>query len=82
MKSFPVNTEIRSVKTFSTKPRQISLTPTPTIGTNFPAGLDAGVVTFELNTSFILLPQKPMRKRAFDKYEFRLVLVKMVIGSF
>ncbi|WP_291120282.1 zinc-dependent metalloprotease [Flavobacterium sp. UBA6135] len=67
MKSFPVNTEIRSVKTFSTKPRQISLTPTPTIGTNFPAGLDAGVVTFELNTSFILLPQKPMRKRAFDK---------------
>lgn len=67
VKSFPVNTEIRSVKTFTTKPQQISITPTPTIGTNFPSALDAGVVTFEMNTSLILLPQKPMRKRAFDK---------------
>ncbi len=67
IKSFPVNTEIRSVKTFSTKPPQISAGPMPNIGVNFPAGLDAGVVTFELNTSLILLPQKPMRKRAFDK---------------
>ena len=67
IKSFPVNTEVRSVKTFTTKPPQISFTPTPSIGTNFPAALDAGVVTFEMNTSFILLPRKPMRKRAFDK---------------
>ena len=67
IKSFPINTEIRTVKTFTTVPRQISLSPTPRIGTDLPAGLDAGVVTFEFNTSMILLPQKPMRKRAFDK---------------
>lgn len=67
IKSFPINTEIRSVKTFSTKAPQISMSPAPRIGTNFPAALDAGVVTLELNTSMILLPEKPMRKRAFDK---------------
>lgn len=67
IKSFPINTEIRTVKTFTTVPRQISMTPTPRIGTDLPAALDAGVLTFEFNTSMILLPQKPMRKRAFDK---------------
>lgn len=67
VKSFPINTEIRTTKTFSTVARQISRTPTPKIGVDLPAGLDAGVVTMELNTSFILLPENPMRKRAFDK---------------
>ena len=67
VKSFPINTEVRSTKTFSTVAPQISRTPTPKIGVDFPAGLDAGVVTMEINTSFILLPENPMRKRAFDK---------------
>lgn len=67
IKSFPINTEIRTVKTFTTVPRQISLTPAPRIGTDLPAALDSGVLTFEFNTSMILLPNKPMRKRAFDK---------------
>ena len=67
IKSFPINTEIRTVKTFTTVPRQISMSPAPRIGTDLPAALDAGVLTFEFNTSMILLPQKPMRKRAFDK---------------
>ena len=67
IKSFPINTEIRTVKTFTTVPRQISMTPASRIGTDLPAALDAGVLTFEFNTSMILLPQKPMRKRAFDK---------------
>lgn len=67
VKTFPINTEIRSVKTFSTEPLKISRTPTPQIGKDLPAGLDAGVVTLELNTSILLLPEKPMRKRAFDK---------------
>lgn len=66
IKSFPINTEIRSVKTFSTEPRKISRTPTPQIGVDFPAGLDAGVVTVELNTSLLLLPEIPMRKRTYD----------------
>ena len=64
--SFPINTEIRTVKTFSTVPPRLSLTPTPQIGSDFPAALDAGVITVELNTSMILLPATPMRKRSFD----------------
>lgn len=67
VKSFPINTEIRTTKTFTTVAPQISRNPTPKIGVDLPAGLDAGVVTMELNTSFILLPENPMRKRAFDK---------------
>ncbi|CAM4048259.1 zinc-dependent metalloprotease [Flavobacterium antarcticum] len=67
IKSFPINTEIRSVKTFTTEARKISRTPTPQIGVDFPAGLDAGVVTVELNTSLLLLPEVPMRKRTYDK---------------
>lgn len=67
VKSFPLNTEIRSVKTFSTEARKISRTPTPQVGVDFPAGLDAGVVTVELNTSLLLLPEVPMRKRTYDK---------------
>ena len=67
VKSFPINTEIRTTKTFTTVAPQISRNPTPKIGVDLPAGLDAGVVTMELNTSFILLPENPMRKRTFDK---------------
>jgi hypothetical protein len=67
VKSFPINTEIRTTKTFTTVAPQISRTPSPKIGVDLPAGLDAGVVTMELNTSFILLPENPMRKRTFDK---------------
>jgi hypothetical protein len=67
VKSFPINTEIRTTKTFTTVAPQISRTPSPKIGTDFPSALDAGVVTMELNTSFILLPENPMRKRTFDK---------------
>lgn len=67
IKSFPINTEIRSVKTFSTEQPKISRTPTPKIGVDLPSGLDAGVVTLELNTSMLLLPQQQMRKRPFDK---------------
>ncbi len=64
--SFPINTEIRSVKTFTTTPQKIDLTPTKKIGVDLPSALDAGVVTLEINTSMILLPKTPMRKRAFD----------------
>ncbi len=67
IKSFPINTEIRSVKTFSTEQPKISRTPTPKIGVDLPSGLDAGVVTLELNTSMLLLPEQQMRKRPFDK---------------
>ena len=64
--SYPINTEIRSVKTFTTTPPRISLIPTPQVGVNLPSALDAGVITVEMNTSMILLPKTPMRKREFD----------------
>lgn len=64
--SYPINTEIHTVKTFKVKPPMISLSPAPQIGTYFPAGRDAGVVTIQLNTSMVLLPKTPMRKRYFD----------------
>ena len=64
--SFPINTEIRSVKTFTTTPPKINTIPTPKIGVDIPSALDAGVITVEINTSMILLPKKPMRKREFD----------------
>ncbi|MCF0049671.1 zinc-dependent metalloprotease [Dyadobacter sp. LJ53] len=66
IRSFPINTEIRTVKTFSVTPQLLSTSPTPSIGQYLPSGLDAGVVTMEMNTSLILLPEKPMRKRIFD----------------
>lgn len=66
IRTYPINTEIRTVKTFAVTPPRLSLTPTPEIGVSLPAGVDAGVVTMEFNTSFILLPEVPMRKRAFD----------------
>ena len=64
--SYPINTEIKTVKTFSTSPNLISLSPSPKIGINLPAALDSGVLTVELNTSMIPLPKIPMRKRTFD----------------
>ncbi|MBS1661722.1 MAG: zinc-dependent metalloprotease [Bacteroidetes bacterium] len=61
--TFPINTEVRSIKTFSSggggaSPFGISIS-SPTEA--------AGAVTLELNTSFILLPAVPMSKRLFDK---------------
>jgi len=66
MKSFPINTEVKMVKTFT------SVLPPPTSGAGpaqvreLPAGASAGVVTVEINTSMILLPKVPARKRLFD----------------
>lgn len=62
IKSFPINTEVRSVKTFQ------SNLPAPgsTTSTQLPAGSNTGAVTVEINVSMILLPQSPARKRLFD----------------
>jgi len=66
MSAYPINTEIRTVKTFTVTPQILTTSPIPSIGRYLPSGLDAGVVTMEMNTSLILLPKKPMRKRLFD----------------
>jgi hypothetical protein len=68
IKTFPINTEIKTVKTFSTS----AGSPMPSMsmpgsGANFPAANRAGVVTMELNTSMLLLPKTPMAPRLFDR---------------
>lgn len=68
IRTYPINTEIRSVKTFSVSPP--SLKPPTTVDpfepVNLPAGVEAGAVTFEINTSLLLLPKVPMRPRFYD----------------
>lgn len=68
VKSYPINTEIRVVRTFNvnTTPTPPSPVPSPLPTVSLPGGSDAGAVTMEINTSMILLPKNPMRKRLFD----------------
>ncbi|MAU71207.1 MAG: zinc-dependent metalloprotease [Pseudozobellia sp.] len=58
--SFPVNTEIKTVKTYRAKSGSDKRK-------ELPAAILAGVVTLEINNSFILLPKIPMRKRLYDE---------------
>ncbi|HTI08312.1 MAG TPA: zinc-dependent metalloprotease [Puia sp.] len=61
--TFPINTEVRTVKTFTAG----GGAPSP-FGFSISSPSDAaGAVTLELNTSFILLPSTPMPKRLFDR---------------
>lgn len=66
IRTYPINTEVRTTKTFSVVPPTVSISPAPQIGRYLPASRDAGVVTMEFNISFIELPKTPMRKRYFD----------------
>lgn len=54
IKTFPLNTEIRTVKTWTSQ------------GSNTYAGRYTGKVTIGLNVSFVLLPKVPMQRRYFD----------------
>lgn len=64
IRSFPINTEVRAVKTFASNlPPQTS---GPSTVSQLPAGASTGFVTLEMNVSMILLPENPMRKRLFD----------------
>ncbi|MFX5825215.1 DUF5117 domain-containing protein, partial [Acinetobacter baumannii] len=51
--TYPINTEIRSVKTYTASPSLggVSIPGLPTQSANIPASNDAGAVTLELNTS-------------------------------
>ncbi len=62
--TYPINTEVKTVKTFITAP---SMGGFGGGGASFPAANDAGAVTLEMNTSFIILPKKPMQQRHWDK---------------
>lgn len=52
--SYPLNTEVRTTKTWSAQ------------GSNSPAASSTGKVTIGLNVSFVMLPEKPMTQRLFD----------------
>lgn len=66
IRSFPMNTEIRTVKTFSSSASGSMPSPSPFPSPSLPAASAAGSVTIETNTSFIILPVIPMRKRLAD----------------
>ncbi|PWG80124.1 zinc-dependent metalloprotease [Pararcticibacter amylolyticus] len=57
IRSFPMNIEIRTVKTYTR-------TPSPQMG--MMGGSPGGPLTYELNSSMVLLPSKPMQARHFD----------------
>ena len=68
IRTYPINTEIRTVKTFTVTPGQPQA---PAAGGRQPAGTlaaaeVAGAITVEINNSFLLLPKTPMRRRIFD----------------
>ncbi len=59
VRSFPINVEIKTVKTYGRSPAA----PTPGFGAPAPTGN----VTVEINSSMVLLPKMPMQSRYFDK---------------
>ena len=65
IKSYPKNIEIRTVKTYSASAGGGLGSPMGG-GSSIPAVSNAGAVTFELNTSVLLLPEVPMNRRLFD----------------
>lgn len=65
IRTYPINTEIRTVKTYSRSsggPYSMSTGQ----GSGTPPPPSGGFSTFELNTSMVLLPEKLMRPRYFD----------------
>jgi len=65
IKTYPINIEVKTVKTYSAS----AATPGSPMGggsSAIPAAMNAGAVTFELNTSIRLLPKVPMNTRLFD----------------
>lgn len=62
VKSFPVNTEIKTVKTYSR-----STGATPGQAASAFAAVGGGAYTVEINSSMTLLPEKPMQPRYYDE---------------
>src|SRR3954452_9776356 len=64
--SYPINTEVKTVKTFNSSPSFGGFAMGAFPSTTFPAASAAGAVTLEINNSFVLLPSNPMSKRMYD----------------
>ena len=60
--SYPLNTEVRTIKTYNSSASQTE-EPVSAIQPVCPAADAAGVVTMELNNSFVMLPAIPMRTK-------------------
>jgi hypothetical protein len=66
IKSFPINTEVRTVKTYGASPATAGMGGGAFPSSSLPAANAAGAVTLEINTSFIKLPENPMQRRMND----------------
>lgn len=66
IKTYPINTEIRVVRTFNSTPSFMPPSPGGFPSTTLPSAYATGTVTMEMNNSFILLPKVPMARRMFD----------------
>ncbi len=67
IRTYPINTEVTVTKTFTyNQPTPGAGGASPVRSQYLPAGSEAGVVTLVLNTSMVLLPEKPMQPRLFD----------------
>ncbi len=67
IRTYPINTEVTVTKTFTyNQPTPGAGGAGPVRSQYLPAGSEAGVVTLVLNTSMVLLPEKPMQPRLFD----------------
>jgi len=63
VKSFPINVEIKAIKTYM----RMAAPPTTQGGGGGGGGSAAGNMTMELNSSLVLLPKVPMQARYFDQ---------------
>ncbi len=66
IKTFPINTEVRTVKTYGSAPAPAGMGGFGMPSSSLPAASAAGAVTLEINTSFIKLPENPMQRRMND----------------
>ena len=72
IRTYPINTEVTVTKTYNYSQPQAAPGGAPggpggpARQVMLPAGREAGTVTIVLNTSMVLLPEKPMQARWFD----------------
>ena len=63
--AYPRNVEVKTVRTYGVTGPNLNANPMSRT-VNLPAGIASGFVTMEMNTSLLLLPKEPARKRFFD----------------
>ena len=73
IRTYPINTEVTVTKTYAASAQNAAPGgaggpggPGGGSARPLPAGMQAGAVTLVLNTSMVLLPEKPMQQRLFD----------------